>query len=586
MSKPHFIKRFFKLAVAAVAFIFVLPNFSGAEAPVKIAILPFSMHAPADLNYLQDGIRDMLASRLAQQGKVQVIDKTSTQQAIRGTKGDLSAGEAASIGKSLGADYVLFGSLTAIGQNVSIDAKMTPLDQKAEPMTFATQTNLDGVIPQINMFAQQINQKVFGRSTEYAQAPAGNEVSSTSNPELLVPNSMIKNDRISYLNPNFIEVTPEDSLHNSGLWRSQTFREGIVGMDVGDVDGDGRQEIVTASYSRVSVQRREGQALRTIASYNATNMDRFIWLTLADTNRDGRDEIYVTKLLRRNNPKGNTSSRVSYGRDVVWVPVSLGLTMTGSKLQVLFNEEPYLLNAVNFPKRGKVLLGQRTGENVPNSLTVQTSKTLDPDIYEMQLKGGRLATAGRASLPKRCNVFNFAVADINNDKSEEYMVVDQDNRFYVLDSGGNQMWKSRQRFAATSNGFAGQVTDISFNQIDYFYLPSPIVVMDLNRDNIPEIVVNRSPDYGKFLPSGLKFYESGEIVSFSWDQMGMVENWKTRELGGMVTSIREGDLNGDGTPELIASVIMAKDFMKLWESKSMIFSYDLNVATPKTAKAQ
>jgi len=54
----------------------------------------------------------------------------------------------------------------------------------------------------------------------------------------------------------------------------------------------------------------------------------------------------------------------------------------------------------------------------------------------------------------------------------------------------------------------------------------------------------------------------------------------------MVTSIREGDLNGDGTPELIASVIMAKDFMKLWESKSMVFSYDLNVAAPKTAKAQ
>ncbi|MCK8600868.1 FG-GAP-like repeat-containing protein [Desulfoferrobacter suflitae] len=586
MRKLPFVKKFFILALVVTFFGAFSPVQSSAQTPVKIAILPFSMHAPADLNYLQDGIRDMLASRLAQQGKVQIIDKAAAQQALKGTKDDLSSAEAASIGRSLGADYVLFGSLTAIGQNVSIDAKMTPLAEKTEPMTLATQTNLDGVIPQINMFAQQINQKVFGRSGEYAQAPAAGEVSPTSNPELLVPDSMIKNDRISYLNPNFIEVTPEDSLHNSGLWRSQTFREGIVGMDVGDLDGDGHQEIVTASYNRVTVHRREGQALRTIASFNGTNMDQFIWVALADTNRDGIDEIYVTKLLRRNDPKGNTSSRVSYGRDVVWIPVSLGLTMTGGKLQVLFSDEPYLLNAVTFPKRGKVLLGQRMGHNVPNALTVQTSKTLDPDVYEMQLKGGKLATAGRASIPSRCNVFNFAVADINNDNSVEYMVVDQDNRFYVLDSAGNQMWKSRQRFAATSNGFSGKVTDISFNQIDYFFLPSPIVVMDLNSDNIPEIVVNRSPDYGRFLPSQLKFYESGEIVSFSWDQMGMVENWKTRELGGMVTSIREGDLNGDGTPELIASLIMAKDFLKLWESKSTIFSYDLNVARPKTAKAQ
>lgn len=586
MSKFCHINRFLVVVAAAFVVFGGFPNHSYAQAPVKIAVLPFSMHAPADLDYLQDGIRDMLTSRLAQQGQVQVISKSATQQALKGIKGDLTPSEAASIGKSLGADYVLFGSLTAVGQNVSIDAKMTPLDQKTQPITLAAQTNLDGVIPQINMFAQQINQKVFGRSTEYAQASADNEASSTSNPELLIPNSMIKSDKISYLNPNFIEVTPEDSLHNSGLWRSQTFREGIVGMDVGDVDGDGRQEIVTASYGRVLVQRREGQALRTIASYNGTNMDRFTWVALADTNRDGKDEIYVTKLLRRNNPKGNTSSRISYGRDVIWVPVSFGLTMNGNKLQVLFKDEPYLLNAVNFPKRGKVLLGQQPGENVPHSLTVQSSPTLQPEIYEMQLKGGRLVTSGRASLPKKCNVFNFAVADINNDKSDEYMVVDQDNRFYVLDSNGSQLWKSRQRFAATSNGFSGKVTDISFNQIDYFFIPSPIVVMDLNRDNIPEIVVNRSPDYSRFLPSELKFYESGEIVSFSWDQMGMVENWKTRELGGMVTSIREGDLNGDGTPELIASLIMAKDFMKLWESKSTVFSYDLNVAAPKTAKAQ
>jgi hypothetical protein len=66
--------------------------------------------------------------------------------------------------------------------------------------------------------------------------------------------------------------------------------------------------------------------------------------------------------------------------------------------------------------------------------------------------------------------------------------------------------------------------------------------------------------------------------------MGMVENWKTRDISGMVTSIRVGDLDQDGVPELIASLVLAKDFLKLWESQSTIFSYDLNISQTKSAK--
>jgi hypothetical protein len=83
------------------------------------------------------------------------------------------------------------------------------------------------------------------------------------------------------------------------------------------------------------------------------------------------------------------------------------------------------------------------------------------------------------------------------------------------------------------------------------------------------------------MPQGMQYWDRGEIVSLSWDQMGLVENWKTREISGMVTSIRVGDMNNDGTTELVASLVLAKDFLKLWESNSTIFSYDLNVGQAK-----
>jgi len=117
-----------------------------------------------------------------------------------------------------------------------------------------------------------------------------------------------------------------------------------------------------------------------------------------------------------------------------------------------------------------------------------------------------------------------------------------------------------------------------------YSIPSNIVITDLNKDNMPEVVVNRSLDVlSQFLPEGLKHYDSGEIVSMSWDQLGMVENWKTRQINGMVTNIRIGDFNHDGNAELVASLVMARDLLKLWDSKSTIFSYDLNISPTKTA---
>jgi TolB-like protein len=119
------------------------------------------MHTPGELNYLQSGVREMLTSRLAWQGKVQVVDKSQSEQAVRGAK-DISLNDALKAGSSLKADYVLFGSITAMGQSVSIDAKMAPVSGKTEPLSFYAQTkSLDEVIPQINQFAQEINQKVF-----------------------------------------------------------------------------------------------------------------------------------------------------------------------------------------------------------------------------------------------------------------------------------------------------------------------------------------------------------------------------------------------------------------------------------------
>ncbi|ROR01854.1 FG-GAP-like repeat-containing protein [Desulfosoma caldarium] len=537
-----------------------------------VAVVPFQMNTPKDLFYLQDGIWDMLRSRLSWPGKVRVLDK-ATVQAVAKTPADVQTPDAArALAHQIKADYVLYGSVTALGESVSLDATVVPTATQEPPKHFPYQSpSLSQLIPTVNRLAEDVNRQIFNRTAHAAATASTAESPSTRHPELLFLESTMPGQAVSYLNPNFIEVTPEGSLRQPGLWRSQTFSEAVLSIDVGDVDGDGREELVALTASRVTVYRRVAQGLQNVAEYRAGKLDSFKWLALADVDGDGRLDILVTNIYQRNrgHHPGFESINVS---DTEWEPASLVLKFDAKtkNLTVAAQRLPYFINAVSFPSRGRVALAQARG---------RYGDLFEPEIFEWRLHDGKFTTTAPVPLPPRCNLINFAVGDFTGDGAVEYAVITADHRLLLVDAAGNRLWRSRQQqFGATTNYLLGKVEDLRYNDVEYYYIPSPVLVMDLNKDGIQEIVVNRSPDTtSRFLPQGLKYYEAGEVVSFSWDQLGLVENWKTRQVDGMVTSIRLGDLNGDGTPELIASLVAGKDLLKLWKTRSTIFSYDLRV---------
>ena len=542
---------------------------SAGDSPVKIAILPFAMHTPQNLNYLQSGVREMLTSRLAWQGKVQVIDKAQTEQAAKGAK-EISQTEAVRIGNALKADYVLYGSITGMGQSISIDAKMAPLSGSGEPVSFFAQTkSLDDVIPQVNNFAQEINGKVFGKPSEKTQtASAEAEDLATKNPEFLLPGALQSGDKISYLNPNFIEVTADGTTRQSGIWRSQTFNGAIVGMDVGDLDGDGKAEIVTIQPRKLTIYRKEYQGLKVVATFEMTVVDRFVWVAVADPMKDGKSYIYLTNMHYRGTSRqlGDTMKDIpNTGEEVS----SLVLTLVGNKVQIVADKIPYFLNTIQLGQR-KVLVGQQQG--------AKDDKAFKGDMYEMQLRGGSLAPAAAISAPSGCNVFNFVKADLKNDHTDQVVILDDSHNMRIATAAGDSMWKGNGIFGATTNTFEARVQDRRYNLVDLFAIPSPMLVTDLNKDGIMELVVNRNTTVGdKFLPDSMKYYDRGEIVSLSWDQLGMVENWKTRELSGQVTALRIGDLDGSGKNQLVVSMVHEKDLLKFSDAKSSIITFDLNV---------
>ena len=90
----------------------------------RIAVLPFKINAAEDLSFLRDGIYDMFITRLSGEGRVEVISRTKVEEVMKAeaVSGPINENTARRIGSSLNVDFVLFGSLTVLGENVSIEA--------------------------------------------------------------------------------------------------------------------------------------------------------------------------------------------------------------------------------------------------------------------------------------------------------------------------------------------------------------------------------------------------------------------------------------------------------------------------------
>ena len=139
---------------------------TSAAEPQRVALLPFKINAEKDLSYLQNGIFDMLSSRLADPGKVQVLSRAEIDAALADTTGPQDEAAARSLGQKLATAYVLFGSLTKFGDSFSIDAKMVDVTGAKPPVTvFGQSPDAGGIIPSSTRSSADINARVFGRGT-------------------------------------------------------------------------------------------------------------------------------------------------------------------------------------------------------------------------------------------------------------------------------------------------------------------------------------------------------------------------------------------------------------------------------------
>lgn len=505
-----------------------------------IAILPFSINAEKDLGFLREGIMDMLMTRLYWKDRVKVVEKRRVKEAVKDISGPLDLAKASEIGRDLGTDYVLFGSLTIFGESVSIDATMAPITKKDKPITVFVQTKgMESVIPEINTFAQKVNSVVFGRSVAEPEQRAAQPRTGGG------------------INPNFTFYDTDPD--RASFWRSRTIRREVMGFDVADVNGDSLNEIVVLEETTIAVYAfREGTLAR-LAAYDSDDGNRFVWVDCFDINGNGRAEIFASKA------SGSSFS-------------SVVLEMDRGKLKPIVKDSDWFYRVMRWPGQGVLLLGQQRMVGEHTGEVNLTDEFFARGIFRLVWNGRDYVKEGPKPLVdlKGVYIFNFAAGTLGKDTTPYIVALDWYEKLRLLTMDGNQVHRSSDLYGGTLNMLktAENVKTETLRR-DSFFVPARMLIMDVDKDGSNELIVNQNKSTTMGLTERFRSFSDGKVVALTWDGISLTPVWESRKLQGCLSSLQVTDMDNDGNPDLVVSLLQERGISLIEKARSALVSYKL-----------
>jgi TolB-like protein len=530
---------------------------SAADDPTRIAVLPFKINAEKDLSFLRDGIYDMLTSRLTAPGKVVVISRSDAENALETLTESVDEAVAREIGGTLDADFVLFGSLTVFGNSISLDAKMVDVSGSKPTLAFFNQSpDIGQVIPKINQFAAEINEKAFGRAMVVKTAPVVTPAVPKTAPKAEIyshPEKLLTRDKSKKSTPRQPGTTDgplimsrEQAVITPTFWKSRNFKYLINGLTVGDVNSDGLNETVIITPREVRIYRMENNHFFQIHRVAEKKRNYYIGVDVADINGNGTPEIFVSGLSTH---KNDVSSMV--------------FEFDGNTFKTIVKNSPWYYRVADLPGKGKILLGQKNRSGSPYGGT----------IFELIWQSKDYVPDKDVKTPRHINVLGFSLGMLLGDGLKASVAYEEDNRIQVIDPAGDVIWKDNERLGGSTLYYAGAI-DNPGGVENKIYLPMRIVVR--NNGALGESEVIAVKNYEVFnMGWERRHFNEAHIESLSWDGLGLATNWKTRKFSGHIRDFALADFDNDGKDEVVAAVILKEGAVITTKPKTTIIAYEV-----------
>ena len=187
-------------------------------------------------------------------------------------------------------------------------------------------------------------------------------------------------------------------------------------------------------------------------------------------------------------------------------------------------------------------------------------------VYEYEWRNGGPVEKKPLPLPRGLTVYGFNYWDIDEDGVSEIVEVKRFGRIAVYKPDGSVIHQTRRTYGGYSTRFRydraltrpetpnlihGADAEPKFETIR-----GRLLLRDVTGDGKPDLVVPVNLQRVAYIENlGVS---DAEIAALAWDGSVLTEQWRSRQIGGVVADYQFVDLDGDGEEELAAAVVESK----------------------------
>lgn len=486
----------------------------GATVQARVVFLPVTVQVDGAPSHLSGGLASVLASRVATRARITAITQGSSTQQMQEA---LHKADFSSFNRLLAetnADYLVLSTFGPSNAQYELASYVFSRGSGAAPQKVSRfLSNADDPLPAADELASDISALISGKGTITQTGSAarqdGASPFSSAHPERAYRENMLAQS-VAGLERAQGGFKLVESL------RGRPLPIELLDLNVGDVDGDGVQELVLLGNKILQLYRyEEGRFVQKIAQDLPGHLN-YLSVTLADANGNGVPELYIG------------ASNGALAASSIW-------EWQNGRLVRLAENIPYYLHAVSLAKGETMLLGQ----------TPPPKEASGGTIHLMRYEEGTLQPSGNTlPLPEGYNVYDVAPADLDGDGTLEIVAINNKNRLQVFSSSGTLLWTSADEYGASRN-FYGTVSSAAAAVQQPSYLHTRIVTTDIDQDGITDVLVgkNRAKTV-PYLPN-IRYFDGSSLAGLKWEERGLRVLWETQRISGYVAGYQLLPVQGE-----------------------------------------